>query len=100
MVNEGVRGNALGSTSNPGEIRSTRVQTLPKVGHSKENVMVNAGVRGDALGSTSDLGKMGDTIVETRPEVGHSEANVAIMHASSILTEGHSNPVNGRNWRM
>ena len=84
---EGVRGDALGSTSDPGEMGSTRVKTRPKVGHIEENVTVNAGVRGAALGSTSDLGKMGDTIVETRPKVGQSEANVAMG--------GHSNPVNG-----
>ena len=28
--------------------------------------------------------------------MGHSDANVAIIHAGSILTEGHSNPVHGR----
>ena len=34
-------------------------------------------------------------MVETRPEGSKSEENVVTMHASPILMEGHSNPVDG-----
>ena len=72
---------------------------LSRSSHLQHYVGVKEGVREVECWTTSDLGKTGDTVVETRPKVGHSEENVATMHASSILTEGHSNPVNGSHWR-